>query len=86
MPNEIEDADMKIGEEDWERTDGVFKNIMDENGILWDDDDMATLPDVSDSEFDRVGVTNIIIKMTYKVMRTDIMNKLTCLMVYQYIL
>lgn len=37
-----------------EQTDGAFKNIMDENGILWEDD-MATLPDVSDSEFDRVG-------------------------------
>lgn len=64
MPNEIEDADMKLGEEDMERTDGVFKNIMDENGILWDDDDMATLPDVSDSEFDRVRVIIILINMT----------------------
>ncbi|KAL4231532.1 hypothetical protein ACF0H5_009113 [Mactra antiquata] len=37
-----------------DQTDGIFNNIMDENGILWDDDN-ATLPDVSDSELDRVS-------------------------------
>ena len=38
-----------------ENTDGVFRNIMDDNGILWEDEN-ATLPDVSDSEFDRVNI------------------------------
>lgn len=28
---------------------------MDENGIMWADEDMDTLPDISDSEFDRVS-------------------------------
>lgn len=34
-----------------EMVDGLA-NLMDENGILWDD--MDTLPDVSDAELDRV--------------------------------
>lgn len=37
---------------DNELTDGL-DNLMDENGILWDD--MDTLPDVSDAELDRVS-------------------------------
>lgn len=35
-----------------DRTDGNFDEIMDDNGILWDD--MDTLPDVSDSELDHL--------------------------------
>ena len=34
--------------------------IMDENGIMWDDGD-DTLPDVSDSELDRVGIRELLL-------------------------
>ena len=56
-------------------TDGL-DNLMDENGILWDD--MDTLPDVSDTELDRVGL-GVAFASVFSVSFTNVMLYDVCI-------